>query len=53
MLQWGVSFLTKRRAVRIFPADLHMSVPLPDVCSGPEPALNSQELHDQKTRMRA
>jgi NADH dehydrogenase len=27
MFQWGVSFLTKRRAVRIFPGDLHIALP--------------------------
>jgi NADH dehydrogenase len=49
MFQWGVSFLTKRRAVRIFPSDLHMSMPLPEACS--EPELNKKD--EQRTRMRA
>lgn len=53
MFQWGVSFLTKRRAVRIFPADLRMSLPLPGACSDPEPVANLREQHEQSTRLRA
>jgi NADH dehydrogenase len=51
MFQWGVSFLTKRRAVRIFPSDLYVSLPPPDVCSEPE---SRRDQHDERqTRLRA
>lgn len=51
MFQWGVSFLTKRRAVRIFPSDLYMSLPPPDVCS--EPESSQSQRHERQTRLRA
>jgi hypothetical protein len=51
MFQWGVSFLTKRRAVRIFPSDLHMSVPMPDLCSQPE--LDNNNVDEPRARIRA
>jgi NADH dehydrogenase len=51
MFQWGVSFLTKRRAVRIFPSDLHISVPLADQCSEAELTRTAQD--ERHARMRA
>ena len=51
MFQWGVSFLTKRRAVRIFPSDLYMALPPPDICPEPESTRSEQEEH--RTRLRA
>lgn len=50
MFQWGVSFLTKRRAVRIFPSDLYTALPTPQACSEPESTHSPVE---QGTRMRA
>ncbi|HVO64685.1 MAG TPA: NAD(P)/FAD-dependent oxidoreductase [Terriglobales bacterium] len=50
MFQWGVSFLTKRRAVRIFPSDLHMSVPIRDLCS--ESELNRSTVDEPRAHPR-
>jgi NADH dehydrogenase len=50
MFQWGVSFLTKRRAVRIFPSDLHISAPASDVT---EPKFIQSEEDENRTRLRA
>jgi NADH:quinone reductase (non-electrogenic) len=51
MFQWGVSFLTKRRAVRIFPSDLQMSLPEQPLSPEPEAAENRPDRYP--TRMRA
>ena len=49
MFQWGVSFLTKRRAVRIFPSDMHIPLTTNDLGSDV-----SQRSHDEeRIRMRA
>ncbi len=43
MFQWGVSFLTKRRAVRIFPADLRPSLSLGDLPGTSETEISSAD----------
>jgi hypothetical protein len=50
MLQWGVSFWTKRRGVRIFPLDREVRVPLAERTVTPA---ESKEGKSREGRMRA
>ena len=51
MFQWGVSFVTKRRAVRIFPSDLRIEG---TVCAqSGQPAGNARSIGEERTRVRA
>jgi NADH dehydrogenase len=53
MLQWGTSFLTKRRAVRIFPADVHIDLPADDRSSQAAGKESRVDADEERTRMRA
>jgi NADH dehydrogenase len=51
MIQWGVSFFTKRRAVRIFPPDLRTQMPLSARCAQPDERARS--VNEERTRIQA
>lgn len=50
MFQWGISFLTKRRAVRIFPSDLRIEFSRDTSNQGPT---NVPPVEEDRTRKRA